>query len=270
MIIDAHAHAAREYSTAESIKDMAEKYAIEKIVLCTSPKNNPDLKDPPNIPFMKTPSSIYLLNRMLRLSYTSFFKDYGDGNQYVFELRNKVPEIVLQFLWVDPLDPTHMGSLEKNIQNYQIKGIKLHQAWNPFTIDGSEFDRLVEVARAHRLPVFIHLYSKKETWKLLHYAGKNRDAIFIVAHMLGLGIFKERHDDLTNVYFDTSGSERVRGEDILEAIHLFGPDHVVFGSDTPYARIGDQIEKIERLNLPEDVKDHIFRLNISGILALGA
>ena len=40
MIIDAHAHAAREYSTAESIKDMAKKYEIEKIVLCTSPKNN--------------------------------------------------------------------------------------------------------------------------------------------------------------------------------------------------------------------------------------
>jgi len=68
MIIDAHAHAAREYSTAESILAAAKKYEIEKIVLYTSPKNNQDLKDPPNIPFMKTSGSIFLLNRMLRFS----------------------------------------------------------------------------------------------------------------------------------------------------------------------------------------------------------
>jgi predicted TIM-barrel fold metal-dependent hydrolase len=270
MIIDAHAHAAREYSTAESIKEMAIKYEIEKIVLCTSPKNNLDLKDPPNIPFMTTPGSIYLLNRMLRFSYHSFFKDNGDGNKYVSELRNKLPETVVQFLWVNPLDPLHMEALEKNIRRYQVKGIKLHQAWNPFSIDGREFNQLVEVARAHRLPVFIHLYSRKETWKLLQFVGSHRDVIFIIAHMLGLDIFREGAKDLPNLYFDTSGSERVRGQDILGAIHSFGPDHVVFGSDTPYARIEDQIEKIERLNLSPDVKEYIFWLNARRILSLDA
>lgn len=268
MIIDVHAHAAREYSTVESIKDITRKYEIEKIVLCTSPKNNLDLKDPPNIPFMTTPGSIYLLNRMLRFSYNSFFKDNGDGNKYVFELRNKLPETVIQFLWVNPLDPGQMGNLEKSIGEYRVKGIKLHQAWNSFSIDDHEFNRLVDVARAHKLPVFIHLYSRKETWKLLKYVGSHRDVIFIIAHMLGLDIFKERAKDLPNVYFDTSGSERVRGQDILEAIHLFGPDHVVFGSDTPYARIGDQIEKIERIKLSENVKEQIFSLNIRRILSL--
>jgi predicted TIM-barrel fold metal-dependent hydrolase len=268
MIIDGHAHAAREYATAYSIKVMADKYGIDKIVLCTSPKNNLNLKDPPNIPFMKSPDSIYLLNRMLRFSYNSFFKDHGDGNKYVFELRNQLPETVIQFLWVNPLDPQHMGNLEKNIQEYQAKGIKLHQAWNPFAIDGREFARFVEVARAYNLPIFIHLYSKKETWKLLQFALSNRDVIIVIAHMLGLDIFKERANDLPNVYFDTSGSERVRGKDILEAIQLFGHEHIVFGSDTPYARIGDQIEKVERLNLSSDVKEHIFRLNIRRLLSL--
>jgi predicted TIM-barrel fold metal-dependent hydrolase len=268
MIIDAHAHAAREYSTAESIRDTTKKYEIGKIVLCPSPKNNLDLKAPPNLPFMKTPGSIYLLNRMLRYSYNSFFKDNGDGNKYVFELKNELPEIVIQFLWVNPLDPQHMANLEKNIQGYQVKGIKLHQAWNPFSIDSPEFNQLVDVAKVYKLPVFIHLYSRKETWKLLQYVGSHRNAIFIIAHMLGLDIFKEHAKDLPNVYFDTSGSERVRGKDILEAIHLFGPDHVVFGTDTPYARIEDQIEKIERLNLSENVIEQIFSLNFRHILSL--
>jgi predicted TIM-barrel fold metal-dependent hydrolase len=270
MIIDAHAHAAGEYSTVESIQAMAKKYDLEKIVLCTSPKNNLDLKEPPNVPFMKTPGSIYLLNRMLRFTYQSFFKDNGDGNRYVFELRNKLPETVIQFLWANPLDPQHMDNLETSIRKFQVKGIKLHQAWNPFAIDGREFNQLVEVCRAHKLPVFIHLYSKKETWKLLRFVGHHRDVSFIIAHMLGLDVFEEQHKNLPNIYFDTSGSERVRGRDILEAINLFGCEHVVFGSDTPYARIGDQIEKIERLKLTEETKEHIFRSNIKCLLSLGA
>ena len=270
MIIDAHAHAAREYSTAESITTMSKKYEIDKILLCTSPKNNLDLKDPPNIPFMKTPNSNYLLNRMLRYSYNSFFKDNGDGNHYVFELRNKLPEIVIQFLWVDPLDPLHMSNLEKNIRDYQVRGIKLHQAWNPFTIDGNEFNLLVEVARAKKLPIFIHLYSKRETQKLLQFIGSNQDVTIIVAHMAGLSIFKEKRYKLPNVYFDTSGSERVREKDILEAINLFGYEHVIFGSDTPFARIEDQISKIERLNLTDTVMEHIFKLNIENILSLSS
>src|SRR6266498_1627746 len=134
MIIDAHAHAAREYSTSESIRAMSRQYGIENIVLCPSPKNNPDLKEPPNFPFLKSPSSIYLLNRMLRMAYKSF-KDFGDGNKYVYQLKTKVPEIVIQFLWVNPLDSWHMDSLERNVRESGVKGLKLHQAWNPFMID---------------------------------------------------------------------------------------------------------------------------------------
>jgi predicted TIM-barrel fold metal-dependent hydrolase len=267
MIIDAHAHAAGNYATAESIMTTSKKYGIEKVVLCTSPKNNTDLKAPPNFPFLKSPSSIYFLNRMLRLGYKSF-KDQGDGNQYVFGLKNKLPEVVTQFLWVNPLDPHHMDHLERNIGGYQVKGIKLHQAWDSFAIDGNEFNQLAEVAGAHNIPVFIHLYSKKETWKLLQYAKKNREVTLIVAHMLGLDIFKQERKSLSNLYFDTSGSERVRGKDIQEAIGLFGYDHVIFGTDTPYASIDDQINKIKHLNLSDNVVEHIFRMNIMNVLFL--
>jgi predicted TIM-barrel fold metal-dependent hydrolase len=185
-------------------------------------------------------------------------------------LKNKLPEVVIQFLWVNPLDPRHVGNIDRNIEKYQVRGIKLHQAWDPFAIDGNEFNEVAEAARSHRLPVFIHLYSKKETWKLLRYAKKNREVTFIVAHMLGLDIFKEERKNLPNMYFDTSGSERVRGRDILEAIGLFGYDHVTFGTDTPYASMCDQISKIEQLNLSDNVKEQIFKLNIMNVLSMGS
>jgi predicted TIM-barrel fold metal-dependent hydrolase len=268
MIIDAHAHAASEYRTVESILEMSKKYGICKIVLCTSPKNNPDLKGPPNLPFLKSPDGIFFFNRMVRLVYHSFLKDSGNGNQYVFELSQKVPGLVIQFLWVNPLDPQHMRSLERNIQDYQVSGIKLHQAWDAFTIGSREFNQLVEVAKARRLPIFIHLYSKEEARKLLRFTVENPGATFIIGHMLGLDFFKEERGKLPNVYFDTSGSERVRGKDIQEAVDSFGYDHVIFGSDTPYARIEDQIAKIERMNLPDSAKEHIFRLNFEHLMEI--
>ncbi len=268
MIIDAHAHAARDYATAESITENSRRYGIGKILLCTSPKNNLDLKDPPNVPLMKSPDSIYILNRMLRLAYNGFMKDNGDGNKYVLELAEQLPKIVIPFLWVNPLDPGHMSNLEKNIQGRRFRGLKLHQAWTPFKIDGVEFGRLAEVAVAHKLPIFIHLYSKSETKKLVRFIGAHKQVIFIIGHMLGLDIFKEERNSLPNVYFDTSGSERVRGMDILKAINTFGHEHVVFGTDTPYARIGDQIRKIEALKLSDNAKEYIFRLNIERLLVL--
>ncbi|MGD0753066.1 MAG: amidohydrolase family protein [Anaerolineales bacterium] len=267
MIIDGHAHAAGRYLTAESIKAASTKYGIDKIVLCPSPKNNLDLKEPPNFPFLKSPSSIFFLNHMMRMT-TKSFKDFGDGNKYVYELKKQVPEIVIQFLWVNPLDPEQMANLEKRIREYAVKGLKLHQVWDPFTIDGHHFNQLVEVARAHHLPLFIHLYSKRETQKLLHFISSHKDVTFIIAHMLGLDIFEEKRNNLGNVYFDTSGSERVRVRDILKAISLFGHEHVIFGSDTPYARIEDQIEKIESLNTSDEVKESIFKLNIENVLSL--
>ena len=38
MIIDAHAHAARNYATVSSITEMSKKYGIGKILLCTESK----------------------------------------------------------------------------------------------------------------------------------------------------------------------------------------------------------------------------------------
>jgi len=267
MIIDAHAHAARQYATVESLKAMAGRYDLEKIVLCTSPRNNLDLKAPPNYPFLKSPDGIFLLNRMLRLGYKSF-PDRGDGNQYVADLRARLPDLVIQFLWVAPLDPGHMQGLERRVREYRVKGLKLHQAWNPFSIAGDEFARLVEFATANGLPIFIHLYSRREAVLLLHFMEDHRDAKFIVGHMLALDVFKEKPRTLSNLFFDTSGSERVRGRDIREAIDRFGDDHVIFGTDTPYAPIEDQIRKIDELRLGEAAKEKIFRSNIASLLSL--
>ncbi|MNB80873.1 Amidohydrolase [compost metagenome] len=268
MITDIHAHAAGDYSTVDSIKNMAAKYDLEKIVLCTSPKNIQNLQTPPSMPFKQKPDSIYLMNRMNRLAYKHFLKDNGDGNQYVFELRKQLPELVVQFLWVNPLDVGHMDNMENSIRTYQARGIKLHQAWNPFKIDGIEFKNLVDIATSNQLPIFIHVYSKKEVLKLLRFIRENPNAVFIIGHLTGTDLFSESGVNLENIYFDTSSSKRIQGDDIKRAIDTFGYEHIVFGTDTPYASIDEQIDRIERLNMSDNIKEHIYSLNARNILAL--
>ena len=84
-MIDIHAHAAGDYGSVDSIKIMVEKYGIEKIALCTSPKNNHNLPEPPVTYFKQKPDSIFMMNRMNRIAYKYFFKDNGDGGVYLYK-----------------------------------------------------------------------------------------------------------------------------------------------------------------------------------------
>jgi predicted TIM-barrel fold metal-dependent hydrolase len=267
-MIDIHAHAAGSYGCAASIKRMAAQYGIEKIVLCTSPKNNHDLPEPPTMHFKQSPDSIFMMNRMNRIAYHHFFKNNGDGNQFVRELKVQLPDLIVPFLWVDPLDTASMNQLENTIETDRPGGIKLHQAWNPFKIDGREFKDLVDVALSHRLPIFIHLYSKREVRKMCRFIRENPNAVFIIGHLAGAKLFAESGANLGNVFFDTSSSGRIQGGDIQWAIDTFGYEHIVFGTDTPYASIDTQIDRIERLNLSDRIREHVFSRNAKRILSL--
>lgn len=268
MIIDIHAHAAGKYGSVDSIKNTAKKYDIGKVVLCTSPKNNGDLGEPPSVPFKQKPNSVYFMNKMNRIAYNHFFKDNGDGNKVVYELRKQLPDLIIQFLWVNPLDALQMGSLENNIRMYQPKGMKLHQAWNPFEIDSVEFKNMVDISCSYKLPIFIHLYSRKDVLKLLKFISENPNAVFIIGHLIGMDFFSKSDVNLKNVYFDTSSSERIHSSDIKQAIDAFGYEHIVFGTDTPYAHIDEQIDRIDRINLPDKIKEYIYSLNAKRILSI--
>lgn len=268
MLIDIHAHAAGNYGSVDSIKNMAANYDLEKIVLCTSPKNNQSLQEPPSMPFKQKSDSVYMMNRMNRIAYNHFLKDNGDGNKFVYELKNQLPELIVQFLWVNPIDVRQMDNLENCIHTYKPKGIKLQQSWNPFKIDGIEFKNLIDISCSYKLPVFIHLYSKKDVFKLLRFISENQNAVFIIGHLIGMDLFSQSGVNLKNVCFDTSSSNRIQGSDIKQAIDVFGYEHIVFGTDTPYASINEQIKRIEQLNLPDNIKEHIYSMNARNILAL--
>lgn len=268
MPIDIHGHAAGLYGSPESLAQLATSFGLEKIVLCPSPKNLQDLKEPPRLPVKKDPDSIYLMNRLNRMAYRHFFRDNGDGNRFVYELKSQLPDLVIQFLWVDPLSAEHRDNLEARIDEYHPGGIKLHQSWNPFTIDGPEFTAVAATARAHRLPIYLHPYSRSEITKLVKFTAQNPDNVFIIAHLTGVDLFPNTPHSLRNVYFDVSGSDRITSRDIGKAIEAFGSDHVVFGTDSPYAGIEAGLARIDELGLSEAARENVLTRNARRILGL--
>jgi predicted TIM-barrel fold metal-dependent hydrolase len=82
-----------------------------------------------------------------------------------------------------------------------------------------------------------------------------------------MDLFRSENAKPTNVFFDTSGSERIRATDIQNAINYFGDDHVIFRTDTPFASIDEQISKIDGMNLSDSVKERVFYLNMKGLIS---
>ena len=78
-----------------------------------------------------------------------------------------------------------MAILEETILAFQPRGIKLHQAWNSFAINGPGFRSLMAIATAYRPPLFIHLYARKDVKKLVSYIGEHQDIIISAERFSG-------------------------------------------------------------------------------------
>ena len=265
MIIDGHA--ARQFSDSDQLTKILDRLGVDKVVLCPSLKNNTDLPDPPFIRWKKPPS-LFFLNRLTRLTYKFLLRDKGDGNAFVHSLFEKCPERIVQFYWLDPLEPDFMRKLENACNNWRIKGIKLHQACNPFRNDGPEMKEIAVFAGAKKLPVFIHLYSKKECFKLIQFAESQTETNFIVAHLAGLDIFVERALKLKNLYFDISAVDLNPIEETRHALEVFGEDRLIFGSDMPFGKLEKGMAKLRTMGLSVPEERKVLGENIAGILEL--
>ena len=78
--------------------------------------------------------------------------------------------------------------------------------------------------------------------------------------------FRQLKEQENNVYFETSLSVPFG---IISYVKVFGPDHVIFGSDSPPAGPWDiEFMKINKLRLPKQAKKLIFYDNISRLLKI--
>ncbi len=275
MIIDGHAHAMGEFGNPDLLVKLLDKIGVDKVVLCSGGFSS---NDRPNVPkikesrIVKNRHLIMVSNRFLHLfiKLKGGVKDSDVGNDLVYSFKQKYPERIIQYFWLNPNQQKVLEKLEQVRISWKINGIKLHQCVMRFNNSSLEMKQLVKYAEEHHLPIFIHPYSPKEVKKIIELAKQHSEANFTIAHLMGLETIIRFGKELENFYFDISPYHVISEKRIYRAIDKFGIEKILMGSDTPMGEnnLENNIKKIRNLNLSKKDKDLILGGNIVKLLKI--
>ena len=166
----------------------------------------------------------------------------------------------------------------RRIRELGMKGIKIHPVYQDVDIDDIRFLRILDCAASLGLAVVAHAgldigipgvvrITPKMSANAVRQIGSFH---FVLAHMGGWRNWEEVPGYLagTGVWLDTSFSyamawprekegfqnPMLSAEKFMELKDIFGADHILFGSDSPWADQKESLEMIRGLPLTEEEK----------------
>ncbi len=268
-IIDGHAHACGEYVSGERIEKKLKAAGVDSVLLSPGEYMSKTTYALKNVAKRFPLGDVISKNNKktaLLILLTGMNRKIPAGNEYVYSLKQKYPELVKQCYWVIS---NNLAELEDDYEYMKFDMVKVHQCWEKFDIDSDFFEETAEFAEKKGLPLFIHAKSNAEIDKLIEYIKAHPALKLVVGHLYGLEHFME-HDKsyFKNTYFDLSNVNFVSKERTKMAYEHFGADHLLLGSDTPYGRhaLEQTIEQIRELGLTEEETDQILGLNLLKLL----
>jgi len=153
-------------------------------------------------------------------------------------------------------------------------GIKIHPDFQRFRVDGARAYKIYDSARG-KFPILIHAGDKRfgfsQPAKLAKVMRDFPDLTIIAAHFGG---WSEWGDvkclaGFDNLYVDTSSSlYELIPETANKLINMFGGERVLFGTDYPMWDADGELKFIERLKLPERVREFILYKNAERVYKL--
>lgn len=271
MIIDGHAHACGGYLTPEHIIDTLEKSGADKVILVPGELNSITEYSLPDLAQMFPEQNVVKVTNVLTgiiIKLSRLIDQIPTGNEYVYSLKQKTNDKVLQFIWVTTKIQNPIEYLNKKLFDWQFSGVKLHQVWDNFSIDSEFFKEIAIWTEKNDLPLFIHLNSNEDVRNIVEYKCKHPDLKLIIAHLFGLELFIRHNCIHQNLYFDLSPPQLVSTRRILKALQFIGAKNLLLGSDNPYGRnnLKTNIERISRLDISEQEKQSILGNNLFHLL----
>lgn len=272
MIIDGHAHACGEYLTPDSIIKTLDKYGTDKVILVPGELNSKAEYFIPNLaalfPNLNVVKATNFLTRIvIRLS--GMIDQVPKGNEYVYELKLKSDDRVIQFIWITTHIQDPLEYLDNKLIEWHFSGVKLHQCWDNFSIDSKFFFEIAHWTEKNDLPLFIHLSSDTEVKKIIKYKADHPNLKLIIAHLFGVELFINENLNPINLLFDLSSPQLVSKKRLMIAMRFFGARHLILGSDIPYGKKNLQrnIDRISELDIPDQDKKFILGENLLLILS---
>ena len=156
-----------------------------------------------------------------------------------------------------------------------LKGVKLHPDIQRFKIDDYRCLHIYDLCEG-RLPILMHTGDNRFDYsnpnRLLPILEIYRGLTVIGAHFGGYSVWKEAAEQLhgqPNLYVDCSSTMFALSDgEVVDLIHTYGADRVLFGTDYPMWSPVEELKHFERLPLSEEERQLILHENTERLFRL--
>lgn len=183
-----------------------------------------------------------------------------------------------------PFGSVHPAStrLEQEVQAVHdagLKGFKLHPLYQDFTVDDAAVFPLFDAIQQTGLPLLIHSGydiafgddDRAAPWRFRAVIDRFPCLRMVLAHFGGWKDFERFAETMAgrNVFIDTSFASGYCSEALRDRIvRAHGVDKIIFGSDTPWGGMDDQLRYVEALPVIASDKEAILYGNAARLLNL--
>lgn len=163
----------------------------------------------------------------------------------------------------------------ERISKMGLKGIKLHPDFQKFNFDDEKLFPIYDLLEKKGMFVVTHSGDYRHGFshpeRVAKVAKKFKNMPIIAAHCGGWSQWDIARDclNLDNIYVDTSSTMGFSdGENVRKAIDTFGEKKIFFGSDFPMWDHKDEVERLIKLNLKENLLEDILYNNFKDFYGL--
>ncbi|MBQ4645640.1 MAG: amidohydrolase family protein [Clostridia bacterium] len=160
-----------------------------------------------------------------------------------------------------------------------LPGIKLHPEYQQFYVDDPYMLKIYDYALSKGLVILFHAGYDPAYPPPIHSSPKQfaeiskqmQGGIIIAAHLGGQRQWNEVEEYLvgTEMYIDTSmGMNYYPHDQFLRIVKNHGADKILFGSDSPWSKAGEEIEMLNSFSLSQEEKELILYKNAKRILKI--
>jgi len=210
------------------------------------------------------------IDRAVVMTYTELPAINPHALEYLAAQIALYPDRLVGYVRLHPWYPEVLDLLDRALEEFNMKGVKLHPVGN-LSHPGSEVTlRVIRRAAEHRAPVLFHCGDEALTTPLqiAQAAEAVPDATIILGHMGGYFHVDEAievAERYPNVYLETSAMPYPA--QIRRAIDTIGARRVLFASDGPGCLPKLEVHKVRLAELSSDDEEQVFAENIQELLA---
>jgi len=173
--------------------------------------------------------------------------------KYQADIQKRYPDRIISLAWVNPRLPNAAEEFRRAVEEWGIRGMKLHGWWHQFSLADHELlDPLCQICDEYKLPIVTHCMADGLTTPLQteEMARAWPNVTFILSHLGGVWTYPDCifvAKRTPNIMVDTATTESWWIRHFAKEV---GPNRIMMGSDWPWNFL-DAVVKTHEIAIPD-------------------